>query len=145
MKKFLSLILAVILTATPLVVHSHAAETNVNYDDMVAPCFENIILISSSITNGTLGFVKCVSSFTSITSGTTFVLTCYLQRTDGSTAWQNYKSKTETFNGAGVYNINKSWFAPSGYNYRTLTKLEVKNSSGTIVETVTKVSSVLYK
>lgn len=145
MKKFLSLILAFSIIATSLTVQSFAAETDLNYDDQIAPCYENLSKLNAIIENGTLGFVNCISSFESVTSGKTFVLTCYLQRTDGSTAWQNYRSKTETYTSKGTYTINKNWFAPSGYSYRTLTKLEVKNSSGTLIETVTAVSSVIHK
>lgn len=145
MKKFLSLMLAVILLSMPLCVQSHASETGVNYDDLVAPCYENINLIAADIAKGSLGFVNCFSKFISLETNKTFVLTCYLQRTDGTYAWENYKSKSETYSSSGSFSIEKNWFAPAGYDYRVYTKLQVKNSAGTVVETATITSKVLCK
>lgn len=144
MKKILSVILAVIMMAMPLCVGS-AAEIDVNYDDLVAPCFTYIDSISAGILEGVLGFVNCMSDFISYQTDKTFVLTCYLQRTDGTYAWANYKSDSETYSGKGSYTIEKNWFAPSGYDYRVYTKLQVKNSAGTIVETATVASGIVYK
>ena len=141
MKKFLSLLLVVVLLAAPLGVSAYA-ETN--YDDLVMPCYDNVDIISAGISKGVLGFVNCTSDFVSYATDKTFVLTCYLQRTDGESAWVNYKSKTETYTGKGSYTISKSWFAPSGYAYRVYTKLQIKNSAGTIVETATVASAVHY-
>lgn len=145
MKKILSVILAVIMMAMPLCVESFAADGDVNYDDLVSPCFNNIDSISAYIEEGVLGFVICASNFTSFETDKTFVLTCYLQRTDASSAWENYKSKSETYSGKGNYTIEKNWFAPSGYDYRVQTKLDVKNSAGTIIETATITSVIIYK
>lgn len=145
MKKLLSLILALIMLAVPMCVQTYATEGETNYDDLVMPCYTYISSISAGISKGTLGFVDCLSDFVSFDNGLTFVLTCTLQRTDGSDAWSAYKSKSETYSGMGSYTIEKSWFAPANYAYRVLTTLTVKNSAGTVVETATKASAVLYK
>ena len=141
MKKIIALLLTVVLLAAPFGMSAYA-ETN--YDDLVAPCYDNLDSISSGISEGLLGFVTCTSAFISFENNKTFVLTCYLQRTDGESGWENYKSKTETYTGKGSYTIEKSWFAPSGYAYRTYTKLQIKNSAGTVVETATVASPVHY-
>ncbi|MBQ8209582.1 MAG: hypothetical protein IJZ35_03240 [Clostridia bacterium] len=145
MKKILSLILAVILMLTPLYVQVSASDSNVNYDDLVAPCYDNIDMIGACISEGVLGFAVCGSTFLSFETDKTFILSCFLQRTDENSAWQDYKSTSETFSGKGSYSIEKNWFAPAGYDYRVVTLLVVKNSSGVIVETATKASGVLYK
>lgn len=141
MKKIISLLLSVVLLVAPLGVSSYA---EANYDNLVAPCYDNLTSISAGISEGVLGFVNCTSNFLSYETNKTFVMTCYLQRTDGQSGWVNYKSKTETYTGKGSYTISKSWFAPSGYAYRVYTKLQIKNSAGTIVETATKGSGVYY-
>lgn len=141
MKRIISLLLTAVLLVAPLGVSSYA---EVNYDDLVSPCYTYLNSISAGITDGVLGFVICTSDFISSETNKTFVLTCYLQRTDGESGWVNYKSKTETYTGKGSYTIEKSWFAPSGYAYRTYTKLQIKNSAGTIVETATVASAVHY-
>lgn len=145
MKKFLSIILAVVLMGVPMCLSTVVSGAETNYDDLVAPCYDNLDSISAGISKGLLGFVDCTADFVSFETDKTFVLTCYLQRTDGSAAWSNYKSKSETFTGKGNFSIDKSWYAPAGYAYRTYTKLQVKNSSGTIIETATKASGVIYK
>ena len=141
MKKIVALLLTVVLLAAPLGMSAYA---EANYDDLVAPCYTYLNSISAGISEGVLGFVTCTSDFISSETNKTFVLTCYLQRTDGESGWVNYKSKTETFTGKGYYDIEKSWFAPSGYAYRTYTKLQIKNSAGTVVETATVASAVYY-
>lgn len=141
MKRIISLLLTAVLLVAPLGVSSYA---EANYDDLVSPCYTYLNSISAGISDRALGFVTCTSDFISSETNKTFVLTCYLQRTDGESGWVNYKSKTETFTGKGSYYIEKSWFAPSGYAYRTYTKLQIKNSAGTIVETATKGSGVYY-
>lgn len=141
MKKIISILLALVLLAAPLGVSAYA---EANYDDLVSPCYDNLTSISAGISEGFLGFVTCTSDFISYQNDKTFVLTCYLQRTDGNSGWVNYKSKSETFTGKGSYYIEKSWFAPSGYAYRTYTKLQIKNSAGTVIETATKASAVYY-
>lgn len=145
MKKLTSLLLALVLIVMPLSIEAFASETDTNYDDLVAPCYTNLSSIGAGISEGVLGFVTCTSEAISVATDKTFVLTCYLQRTSDS-GWENYKSTSDTFSDdTSYFAMEKNWFAPAGYAYRTYTKLEVKNSSGTIVETATKASSVLYK
>lgn len=134
-----------IIMVTPLCVSTVAVETETNYDDQIAPCYVYIDSLVASITKGSLGFVTCLSQFTTFETGKTYVITCYLQRTDGSAAWSNYKSESKTFTGKNVAGVEKTWFAPAGYAYRTKTVVQVKNSSGTVLETVSNTSSVLYK
>lgn len=145
MKRILSIILAVIIMAVPMCLGAMAADSETNDDDSVAPRYQNLTEISAGISEGILGFVNCTSDFLSYETDKTFVLTCYLQRTDENSGWSNYKSESETFSGKGIFSINKSWFAPAGYAYRVYTKLQVKNSAGTIVETATIASYVVYK
>lgn len=146
MKKLLSIILAVVLLAAPMCVEAYASDGDVNYDDLVMPCYTYIDSISSGITKAALGFVNCTSNCISFQEDKTFVLTCTLQRTDGSTPWENYKTKTESFSGMGSFTIEKTWFAPATYDaYRVLTTLSVKNSAGTVVETASRTSGVIYK
>ena len=146
MKKLLSFILAFVLFAVPMCVEAYESDGDVNYDDLVMPCYTYIDSIGAGISEAALGFVNCTSNVKSFQTDKTFVLTCTLQRTDGSTAWQNYKTTTETFSGQGSFTIEKTWFAPATYDgYRVLTTLTVKNSAGTVVETATKASGVIYK
>ena len=146
MKKLLSIILTVILLGAPMCVEAYASDGDVNYDDLVMPCYNYISSISAGISEAAMGFVNCTSNAKSFQADKTFVLTCTLQRTDGSTAWQNYKTTTETFYGKGSFTIEKTWFAPATYDaYRVLTTLTVKNSAGTVVETASRSSGIIYK
>lgn len=145
MKKITSFILAFVLFAMPLCIEAYAAETDVNYDDQIMPCYTYLSSISAGISAGSLGFANCISNIDSFQADKTFVLTCSLQRCTASDPWTVYKSKTETFSGKGSFTIDKSWFAPSNYDYRVVTSVSIKNSSGTVVETASKASGILYK
>lgn len=144
MKKILSLILAAILMAAPMSVESYAAD-DTNFDDLVAPCYIYLDAIKAGISEAALGFVTCTSNAICLDSGLTFVLTCELQRTNENTGWVTYKTKTETYTNPGTHTIEKNWFAPANYAYRVKTTVVIKNSSGTVVETETKASGVIYK
>ncbi len=145
MKKLLSIILAFIMLAMPMCIEAYASDGETNYDDLVMPCYTYISSISAGISEGLLGFAVCFSDCSSFQADKTFVLTCTLQRTDGSHAWESYKTTTETFSGKGSFTIEKKWFTPINYTYRVLTTLSVKNSAGTVVETASRASGVLYK
>lgn len=146
MKKLLSILLAAVLLATPMCTEAYASDGDVNYDDLVMPCYTYISSIGSCITEGALGFVVCTSTCTSFQADKTFVLTCTLQRCTASTPWEAYKTKTESFSGMGSFTIEKTWLAPATYDaYRVVTTLTVKNSAGTVLETATKASGVIYK
>lgn len=145
MKKLLSFILSVILLAMPMCVEANAADGDVNYDDQIMLCFDYISSISAGISEAALGFVNCTSDLVSFNDGLTFVITCCLQRCTESSEWMAYKTETETHTGKGSYTIAKTWFAPANYAYRVKTTVTVKNSSGTVIETATINSSVIYK
>lgn len=146
MKKLLSILLAAVLLAAPMCVEAYASDGDVNYDDLVMPCYTYISSIGACITEASLGFVNCSSTCTSFQADKTFVLTCTLQRTDGSSAWADYKTHTESYYGIGSFTISKTWLAPATYDaYRVKTTLTVKNSAGTVLETATKASGVIYK
>ena len=146
MKKLLSILLAAVLLAVPMCTEACASDGDVNYDDLVMPCYTYIDSIGSGISKASLGFVVCTSTCTSFQADKTFVLTCTLQRCTASTPWEAYKTKTESFSGMGSFTIEKTWFAPATYDaYRVVTTLTVKNSAGTVLETATKASGVIYK
>ena len=145
MKRILSILLAMIVMTSPFCMGAVAVETETNYDDQIAPCYVYVDALYASITKKSLGFVTCTSQFNTFQKDKTYVLTCYLQRCDEDTAWSNYKSESKTVTGVNITNIEKTWFAPAGYAYRTKTVVQVKNSSGTVLETVSNASSVLYK
>ena len=145
MKKLLSVILAFVLIALPMCVEAYASDGEANYDDLVMPCYDYVSSVSAGLSEAILGFVNCTSNCTSFQADKTFVLTCTLQRCTASSAWMTYKTTTETFSGKGSFTIEKKWFAPANYAYRVYTTVTVKNSAGTVVETASVASGVLYK
>lgn len=145
MKKILSVILAFIMLVMPMCVEAYASDGDVNYDDLVMPCYDYVSSVRAGLSEAILGFVNCTSNCTSFQADKTFVLTCTLQRCTASSAWMTYKTTTETFSGKGSFTIEKKWFAPANYAYRVYTTVTVKNSAGTVVETASVASGVLYK
>ncbi len=151
MKRIIALILSIVMCIGCGITAS-ADDNNTDYtsssqqdDIVVTPRYTYLTSLSAGIAKEALGFVTCTSTYTCMYEGYTYTLTCTLQRTDGSTGWINYKSKTETFTEIGSRCVEKLWFAPANYAYRTHTKIVIKNASGTVVETATGVSPTIYK
>ena len=148
MKKILALILSIIMSITCCL--SVAASENLgitgDLEAVVTPRYTHINSISATIGERALGFVLCASTYSCMLDNYTFVLTCTLQRTDGTTGWVNYKTETQTFTDLGTNVLENTWFAPAGYAYRTYTTIVVKNSrTSKVVETATTYSPTLYK
>lgn len=153
MRRIIALILSIIMCIGCGITASAADDYNTDYtsssqqeDIIVTPRYTYLATLSAGISKEALGFVTCSSTYGCMYEGYTFTLTCTLQRADGSaTGWVNYKSETKTFTEIGTRGIEKTWFAPAGYAYRTHTKIVIKNASGTVVESATGVSPTIYK
>ncbi|MBQ7043678.1 MAG: hypothetical protein IJN78_03640 [Clostridia bacterium] len=149
MKRILALALSVVMMFSCCVFAS--AESNTETFELsgqseVTPRYTHLISVSAGIKEKALGFVFCESTYSCMHEDYTFVLTCTLQRTDGTTGWQTYKTATETFLEIGTQVLSKTWFAPAGYAYRTFTTIVIKNSrTSKVVETATCASPVIYK
>ena len=148
MKRILALILSIIMLSTCCLTAS-ASDTFGTAGDSasaITPRFTHITLVSATIGERSLGFVLCASTYNCMLDDYTFTLTCTLQRTDGTTGWLNYKTETQTFTELGTNGIEKTWFAPAGYAYRTHTTIVVKNArTSKVVETATVSSPTIYK
>ena len=152
MRRIIALILSIVMCISCGITASAADDYNTDYtsssqqeDIIVTPRYTYLATLSAGIAKEALGFVTCTSTYGCMYKGYTFTLTCTLQRTDGNTGWINYKSETKTFTEIGTEGLEKLWFAPAGYAYRTHTKIVIKNASGTVVETATGVSPTIYK
>lgn len=152
MKRIIALILSIVMCIGCGITASATDDYNTDFtgssqqdDIVVTPRYTYLSALSAGIAKEALGFVTCTSTYNCMHEGYTFTLTCTLQRTDGSTGWINYKSETKTFTEIGTEGIEKLWFAPAGYAYRTHTKIVIKNASGTVVESATGVSPTIYK
>lgn len=155
MKRFLALILSIIILASfstsalaaGVYDYSQPELTTAENDALVVmPRYKYLAFVSASIGEKPSNNVLCTSTYNCMYSGYTFTLTCTLQRTDGSvTGWVNYKTASQSYTTIGAHGMERTWYAPPGYAYRTLTKIVIKNASGTIVEQDTCASSVIYK
>ncbi len=140
MKKVFSMLLAVVLLLVGCI---NVSATDIKTE--VTPRYIHIVYVSAGIDEGSLGFMTCLSTYNCMTDGYTFTLTCSLQRTNGS-GWVDYKTETQTFTSLGTNAIEKTWYAPAGYTYRTYTTVVVKNSrTGKVVETATADSPFIYR
>ncbi|MBP3446409.1 MAG: hypothetical protein J6K64_03940 [Clostridia bacterium] len=153
MKKILSLFLSIIIFTVcclNVTANNITNENNTLFSTAtsqnVTPRYILLSYVSAGIAEESFGFIRCTSTANCMHDGYTFVLTCTLQRTDGSTGWVNYKTQTETFLDLGENSIEKSWFAPAGYTYRTHTEIVIKNGrTNKVVETATADSPLVYK
>ena len=152
MRRIIALILSIVMCISCGITASATDNYNTDYtsssqqdDIVVTPRYTYLSAVSAGIAKEALGFVTCTSTYACMYEGYTFTLTCTLQRTDGNTGWINYKSETKTFTEIGTEGIEKLWFAPAGYAYRTHSKIVIKNASGVVVETETAASPTIYK
>ena len=144
-KKFISVLMVLVFMlsfATP----AFAVEQDSNTDDEIPVRYQFLDVISASAEKKSFGFITCNSSYVCVSPNTTKVLYCYLQRVDlnGSGGWQIYKSASVTSTDANEF-IEKTWFAPSGYAYRTYSVVVIKNSTGATLEIANCISHVIYK
>lgn len=153
MKKFLALVLSITIftvccfnvSASNVVEPLNSILTE-DSETSVTPRYTHITAVKATIGEKALGFVLCASTYSCNLEDYYFTVTCDLQRTDGSAAWSNYKSSTETFTTSGTVTLEETWYAPAGYAYRTYTTVVVKNSrTSKVVETATTYSPTIYK
>lgn len=123
-----------------------AAENGASDDEDNPTRYQYVDVVSAAAVKKSFGFILCNSSYNCVSPNTTKVLYCYLQRVDpnGSGGWVNYKSASVTTTDVNEI-IEKTWFAPSGYAYRTYTLVVIKNSAGATLETASVTSHVIYK
>ena len=153
MKKLVSLFLSVILSAFCCVgtLANSPVDSDKNFMPtsnvtLATPRYTHVSYVGAKIVETTLGFVRCTATAACMFDNYTFVLTCTLQRTNGSTGWTNYKTETETFTELGENIVYDTWYAPAGYTYRTHTEIVIKNSrTGKVVETATADSPFIYR
>ena len=146
MKRVISFFLAMTLILGCCSFAALADDTAKDIPDGTDPAkFSYLNSVGALIDKKALGFVICASKFTMIQSGYLVTLTCTLQRTDGSSGWLTYKSESQTFASGSADSVEKTWFAPAGYTYRTLTRAVVRDSTSTVVEVATVASSLIYK
>lgn len=155
MKKFLSLILSIFIIASfgtsalAAGVYDYSdseATFSENNESAVTPRYKYLAFVSASIVEKPSDNVLCTSTYNCMYSGYTFTLTCTLQQADGSVAgWVDYKTASQTYTTIGAHGMERTWYAPAGYAYRTLTTIVIKNASGVVVEEETCYSNTLYK
>ncbi len=73
---------------------------------------------------------------------TTHVLVRLQQKSSGSSYWTTIASWTATANGTGTALVSETNTVTTGYSYRVVVRCQIKDSSGTILETVYRYSSV---
>ncbi len=73
-------------------------------------------------------------------SGYTGDMTMTLQRSTDQRTWSEVTSWSTS--GSGTLELEKDYYVPSGYYYRVEVKVDVKNSSGKLIESPSKASSV---
>lgn len=100
----------------------------------IQPRFTGISSIAVALDISSTGRASCYGNV-SPNKGYSVDLTLELQR-DGETI------KTWTASGSRDFSIDKIYYVLSGYEYQTVVTATIKNSSGTVVSTVSETSPV---
>lgn len=110
-------------------------------ENAISPRYSYISALSAGLNISNTGIAAC-SAGCVIDNGDSLVLTCSLQRYNGST-WTTVKSWSATAARSTV--LQKSYAVYSGYTYRVRTTCSVYNSNGVLVESGTCYSNqVVY-
>lgn len=99
------------------------------------PRFDHLSRISASLTFSSLGRANCGGSFTTYDEYDSS-MTMVLQRLEG-TRWVDVKDWSESFSGSGVKVLDKGYYVSSGYSYRVSVTVNILDSNGNSIETVT--------
>lgn len=100
-------------------------------EEIVEPRYVGISSLQANLNISSSGMAECSGSVR-VSSGYTAVMTMQLSRKDGRT-WTPIQ--TWTTEGTGRLNLTKYKAVSEGYEYKVTVSLEVKNSSGKVVET----------
>ena len=137
-KRLTSLILALCMIGICLPA-AMATDVDINDPDSVVSRLIGVHsgIVSIDITSS--GRSICYGDVT-LKSGYTANLTLYLQRSSDGESWKSIKNWSTS--GSGELILEKTYYVVPGYKYRTATAVNVFDSDGVQVETVTKFSGV---
>lgn len=119
-------------------IRASSDSTSVESEIIITPFFTYISSLGASISFEAAG--------KAIPSGVVFylgnynsTLTIELQRSNGN-GWSTVKSWNKSFTGRGTHVVEEAHYVTSGYSYRTVLTVVIKNGN-TVLETATATSS----
>lgn len=100
----------------------------------IDPRYEHISRIAASLSISDLGYADCAGSYTTYEEldGT---ITIELQQYKNN-RWSFVYDWSEDFTGSGAKLLSKGRFVVSGYRYRAVVTVQIKDSKGNILETI---------
>ncbi len=111
-------------------------------ENIVQPRFLTVASIVAEREMTFPGLIDCYSDVTLNNLSYTATLKMELQRSSNGTTWTTLKSWNTS--GTSFVALDKSWYVLPGYQYQVKATVEVRNSAGTHLETVTKYSAILH-
>lgn len=128
----------VLLTLCALVLCVGSAQ-----ESMAQPAYTDITRLDCSL-DVSGGIAECSANVQPVRSGRTSTLSMSLYRSANGTTWARVKSWSKTAQGIlGVY-MDESVSVSSGYKYRLSVIATIKDTSGSVLETASKGSQVIY-
>lgn len=135
----LLLVSAILFTCPPAQTAVYAKSFSI--DNEIKPYYTYISSISTSLSIDN-GNAICLGGLT-LRSDLSVSSTITLQRSSNGTSWTDVKSWSKEFTGIGAHSFEKEYNVSSGYYYRVLHTVNVKNGDKT-VETASIYSSNKY-
>lgn len=107
--------------ATALVPVASSFDTTVQ--ELLAPRFNHLSRISSSLSISSAGRANCTGSFTTYDDYDSTMTVTLQQYVDYS--WTDVKEWSEDYTGSGVKMLDNGYYVTSGYRYRVVTTVQI--------------------
>lgn len=133
----LMLVLCMLVAAIP----ASASDLQTDESEIVTPRYVACSYVDTCLTIGSLGYsVSSVEVY--MYSGYTAEITMTLQKSSNGILWSDDASWTSS--GSSNLALSKARYVLSGYYYRVVSEIEIYNSTGTKVESITDYSNMIF-
>ena len=141
MKKRSLQIMITLLVAISILSASLSANAAIGNGIPIQPLWLGTIDIEAELSLTPLGRADC-TGVVEVDDGYTADMTMELQRSTNLVTWETVNSWTAS--GGGTLELNKSYYVATGYYYQVKVSADVYNAYGTLIESPSKTSSIVY-
>lgn len=141
MKKKIFCTLSSVVMVFCVLTASLSVGATVDSNSSIQPFWIGLSSLKADLIISSFGLAECDGEV-KLKNGYTADMTMELQRSTNLAAWETVNSWTAS--GGGTLELNKSYYVATGYYYRVEVSADVYNAYGTLIESPSKTSSIVY-